>query len=79
MLLGVGVTGSALDTDSGRIPIALSAWLDTAGCDAERSERVRRMFRDAPASARRQFQIVSENDGETHFAWQRVVLRAERS
>lgn len=79
LLEAAGFVVTALDTDSGRIPIALSAWLDTAGCDADRSERVRRMFRDAPASARRQFGIVSENDGETHFAWQRVVLRAERS
>ena len=43
-----------------------------------RAERVRRLFAEAPESARRQFQITTDADGETHFAWQRVILRATR-
>jgi SAM-dependent methyltransferase len=74
-----GLAVTTLDADSGGIPIALSAWLTTAGCDADRSERVRRMFREAPASAGRQFGIVTDGEGETHFTWQRVVLRAAKS
>ncbi len=73
-----GLSVTALDHTSGRIAIPLSAWLETAGCTGDCAERVRRMFIEAPASARQQFHIVSEDDGETRFAWQRVVLRAER-
>jgi ubiquinone/menaquinone biosynthesis C-methylase UbiE len=71
-----GFTVTDLDGGSGRIPIELTAWLETAGCDAERAGGVRRRFAEAPASARRQFQIVTEGSGGVRFAWKRVVLRA---
>lgn len=79
VLAQAGFTVTALDTASGRIRIPLSAWLETAGCDAQRSARVRQRFANAPASARHQFQIEIDAGGETHFAWQRIVFRAEET
>lgn len=73
---GLAVTDR--DATGGSIAIPLSAWLETAGCDAERSARVRARFADAPESARVHFAIRTDDSGETHFAWQRVVLRAEK-
>ena len=78
LLEEAGFTVTALDAHSGSIDIGLSAWLETAGCDGARAARVRRLFAEAPATARRQFQITTKESGETSFAWQRVVLRAER-
>lgn len=77
MCEAAGLSLSELDYLPGAIPIPLSAWLDTAGCTGERAARVRELFADAPASARRHFHITDEA-GETHFAWARVALRAER-
>jgi ubiquinone/menaquinone biosynthesis C-methylase UbiE len=65
-----------LDHATGAITIALSPWLETAGATGERAERVRGLFANAPESARRQFCITTDAAGETHFSWQRVVLRA---
>ena len=71
-----GLSVTDLDHTGGAIRIALGAWLETAGCTGERADRVRRMYADAPESARRHFNITVDETGETHFAWQRVVLRA---
>jgi ubiquinone/menaquinone biosynthesis C-methylase UbiE len=71
-----GFVVTDLETLTGAIRIALTPWLETSGTTGERAERVRRLFADAPESARRHFQITADANGETHFAWQRVVLRA---
>jgi ubiquinone/menaquinone biosynthesis C-methylase UbiE len=63
---------------TGAIRIALTPWLETSGAVGERAERVRQYFAQAPVSAREQFQIATRPDGETEFAWQRVILRAVR-
>ncbi len=66
-------------TNIGGVPLELSAWLETAGCVGDDAARVRDMFDSAPESARKAFQIEThEATGETRFAWQRVVLRAQR-
>ncbi len=74
-----GFTVTDLESLSGAIQLALTPWLETAGATGERAERVRQMFRDAPPAARRAFQITADAEGETHFAWQRVILRTVRS
>jgi ubiquinone/menaquinone biosynthesis C-methylase UbiE len=71
-----GLTVTDLETMTGAIRIALTPWLETSGTTGERAKRVRGLFADAPESARRHFQITTDAEGETHFAWQRVVLRA---
>jgi hypothetical protein len=58
------------------IRIPLEQWLDTAGCTGESAMRVRALFANAPPSARRHFGIHTDADGEMHFGWARVVLRA---
>jgi ubiquinone/menaquinone biosynthesis C-methylase UbiE len=60
----------------GKITIPLEQWLDTAGCTGERADRVRALFANAPESARRHFQIQTDDAGETRFSWARVLLRA---
>jgi ubiquinone/menaquinone biosynthesis C-methylase UbiE len=71
-----GLTVTNLDHATGAITIALGPWLETAGATGERAERVHDLFVNAPESARRQFRISTDADGETHFSWQRVVLHA---
>ena len=71
-----GFTLTAMETVTGAIKLTLTDWLEVAGCTGERAEAVRRMFRDAPASARREFQIATAADGDTSFAWPRVIFRA---
>ena len=65
-----------IETREGAIHIALTPWLETSGTIGKQAERVRWLFWNAPETARRHFQITTDADGETHFAWQRVVLRA---
>lgn len=60
---------------SGAIPITLSAWLETAGCEGVTAGAVRHQFADAPTSARHAFHIVAEGE-DIKFAWPRIVLRA---
>ena len=69
-------TVTDLETRTGAIGIALTPWLQTSGTTGKQAERVRWLFDHAPESARRHFQITTDADGETHFAWQRVILRA---
>jgi ubiquinone/menaquinone biosynthesis C-methylase UbiE len=71
-----GFTITDLETMTGAIKLTLSDWLEVSGCTGDRAETVRRMFRDAPASARREFQIETTVDGDTSFAWPRVIFRA---
>jgi ubiquinone/menaquinone biosynthesis C-methylase UbiE len=71
-----GLTVTDCEAKAGAITIALSAWLETAGADAARSERVRRLFAETPASARAHFAVETDEDGETRFSWQRVAVRA---
>ncbi|MBC8101655.1 MAG: methyltransferase domain-containing protein [Cytophagales bacterium] len=71
-----GFTVTDLEGLSGAIRIALTPWLETAGATGERAERVRSLFAQAPKSARHHFEIATDAEGETHFSWQRVVLRA---
>ncbi len=71
-----GFTITDLETVTGAIKLTLSDWLEVSGCTGERAEIVRRMFRDAPASARREFQIETTDGGDASFAWPRVVFRA---
>jgi Methylase involved in ubiquinone/menaquinone biosynthesis len=74
---GLRVTDS--DHLSGAIEIALPAWLETAGCTGECAETVQRMFAEAPEGARAAFRVRTDPEtGETRFAWQRVLLRAEK-
>jgi len=73
---GLEVTDA--EVRDGAIRISLRPWLETSGATGERAERVRALFAAAPESARRQFQVATDADGETHFAWQRVLLRAVR-
>lgn len=71
-----GFTVTDLETVTGAIKLTLSDWLDVSGCTGERAETVHRMFRNVPASARQEFQIVTDADGDISFAWPRVVFRA---
>lgn len=71
-----GLRVTDLDPAGGGIGLELSAWLETAGCAGARAEHVRKLFANAPDSARRAFQITTGADSETRFVWQRVVLRA---
>jgi len=73
---GAGLNITHCEHRSGAITIELGAWLETAGCDEARSARVRRMFVEAPESARRAFGITGDGAGETHFSWHRVLVRA---
>jgi hypothetical protein len=76
MTEGAGLT--VLDTTStgGGITIPLSDWIFKAGCTPEQATDVRRLFAEAPDSAKKAFQIVTGPDGETVFTWQRVALKA---
>lgn len=74
-----GFTITDLETVTGAIKLTLSDWLEVAGCTGERAERVHQMFRNAPMSARQEFQIEATADGDTTFAWPRVVFRAMKA
>ncbi len=65
-------------TQTGEITLTLSAWLEVAGCDGDRAAQVRQMFAEATPDVRRAFEITTDEAGETHFAWQRVLLKAVR-
>ncbi len=67
-----------LSTAGGGIPLVLSDWVVKAGCTPEQAEAVRRDFENAPESAVRAFQITRRPDGDIHFVWQRLVLKAEK-
>lgn len=71
-----GFTVTDLETMTGAIKLTLSGWLEVSGCTSDRAETVRRMFRDAPASAQHEFQIETTAEGDTTFAWPRVIFRA---
>ena len=58
------------------IALSLTAWLHTAGCESECAETVRNLFAGAPEPAKAAFHITVDETGETHFVWQRVLLRA---
>ena len=73
-----GFTVTDCETRTGAIPLVLSAWLHVAGCDEGRAARVRQMFTDAPASVQQAFRVTRNTNGETLFAWQRVILRAQK-
>jgi ubiquinone/menaquinone biosynthesis C-methylase UbiE len=74
-----GFTLTNLEYREAAIEIPLEAWLETAGCTGERAAEVRRLFAEAPPSARRHFHIVTAPaTGGTHFAWPRVLLRTVR-
>ncbi len=73
-----GLRVSAVETQTGEIKLTLSAWLAVAGCDGDRAAQVHQMFADASDDARRAFHITTDTAGETHFAWQRVLLKAHR-
>lgn len=73
-----GLSVSDVQTQAGEIALTLPAWLEVAGTDADRAAQVRQMFADASPAARRAFHITTDSAGETHFAWQRVLLRAVR-
>ena len=72
---GLFVTDLDAGGDEG-IGLTLDAWLKTAGCNGEAEARVRALFAGAPASAEEAFRIKIDEAGETHFVWQRVLLRA---
>ncbi|MGI4790419.1 MAG: class I SAM-dependent methyltransferase [Janthinobacterium lividum] len=71
-----GLTVSECHTGGGGITIPLSDWIIKAGCTPDQSAEVRRLFAEAPESAREAFQIVTDTSGETVFTWQRVLLKA---
>lgn len=74
LVTDAGLTVTDLDAAGGGIALELETWLETAGATGERAQKVRRMFADAPPSARKAFGI----DG-AKFVWQRVVLRAVKN
>jgi ubiquinone/menaquinone biosynthesis C-methylase UbiE len=71
-----GFTVTDLEMLTGAIKMTLTPWLETSGTVGEQAKKVRKLFAEAPESARRHFQITTDAQGETHFAWQRVILRA---
>ena len=76
MAEAAGLTVTECRTDGGGITIPLSDWLRRAGCAPEQSAEVRRRFSEAPQSARKAFQIVTDAGGEIVFTWQRVLMKA---
>jgi ubiquinone/menaquinone biosynthesis C-methylase UbiE len=76
MTEAAGLTVSEASTTGGGITIPLSDWIFKAGCTPEQAADVRRLFAEAPDSAKKAFQIVMGPDGETVFTWQRVALKA---
>jgi ubiquinone/menaquinone biosynthesis C-methylase UbiE len=78
MTEGAGLRVSALDSAGGGITIPLGDWLLKAGCTPEQSAEVRRLFAEAPESARQAFRITPQPGGDTVFTWQRVVLTATK-
>jgi len=71
-----GLSVSDVQTQTGEIALTLSAWLEVSGCMGDRAVTVRRMFAEVSEDARCAFHITTDTSGETHFAWQRVLLRA---
>ena len=76
MAEAAGLTVTECHTEGSGITIPLSDWITKAGCTPEQADAVRRLFADAPDSARAAFRIVAGADGETVFTWPRVLLRA---
>ncbi len=75
-----GLQVTHADNRQGAITIRLGDWLETAGCDEVRAERVRQMFKTAPQSAQSQFRIAENEDGSgIYFSWQRALIRAVRA
>ena len=76
MTEAMGLTVAECSSGGGGITIPLSDWIVKAGCTPEQAAEVRRRFAEAPPSARSEFQIASQPDGETVFTWPRVALKA---
>ena len=76
IVAGAGLTVEEISDANGGITIPLSDWIIKAGCTPEQATQVRRMFTEAPDSARRAFQIRTGAEGETIFTWKRVALKA---
>ena len=62
----------------GGITIPLESWIAKAGCSPDQADEVRRMFAKAPETARKQFDIRKDANGETLFTWRRVLIKAEK-
>jgi ubiquinone/menaquinone biosynthesis C-methylase UbiE len=59
-------------------PISMRTWLEKGGCVGDAAAEVERTFRDAPAEAKRIFNITVQPDGDTQFQWLRIVLSARK-
>ena len=59
-------------------PILLEPWMEKSGCRGQDAERVRQMFREAPARAREVFHITKSVGGDIGFQWLRVALLARK-
>ena len=76
MAEAAGLTITECHTEGSGITIPLSDWITKAGCTPEQADAVRRLFAEAPDSARAAFQIRTSAYGEIVFTWPRVLLRA---
>lgn len=56
----------------------LEPWMEKSGCRGADADRVRQMFRQAPARAREVFHITETPGGDTGFQWLRVALLARK-
>lgn len=74
--VAAGLSVTDVEHRRGAIEIPLDRWLETSGTVGEQEARVRRLFAEAPESARREFHIRTDTEGKMHFGWQRVILRA---
>ncbi len=60
-------------------PMLLESWMEKSGCQGADADRVRQMFRQAPAKAREVFRITENSSGEPGFQWLRVAVLARKS
>jgi ubiquinone/menaquinone biosynthesis C-methylase UbiE len=75
---GAGFALEELQQVHESVPIALSDWLEKAGCRGEQAAKVRRLFLEAPPEAVRTFSISEAPGGEISFQWVRIALSARK-
>lgn len=78
MVSQAGFDIEAIDSHSGAVPITLNAWIRKGGCTQEEEAAVRSMFAAATVEIRNALRIRELEDGDTAFAWLRVVIAARR-
>lgn len=73
-----GLTFIEMTSASGQVRLTLNDWLLKAGCAGAQAEEVRRRFANASSTIAAAFQIEALPDGDTAFAWHRIVLAARK-